>query len=66
MPESHGPAFKGRRTQPMSTFTGRREQPLPIRIVHWCNTVFLTLMAGSGLQIFLAYPSLGPRGAQYG
>jgi thiosulfate reductase cytochrome b subunit len=66
MPESHDPAFKGRRTQPMSTFTGRREQPLPIRIVHWCNAVFLTLMAGSGLQIFLAYPSLGPRGAQYG
>ena len=54
MPESHDPAFKG-----------RREQPLPIRIVHWCNAIFLVLMAGSGLQILVAYPSLGPRGAQY-
>ena len=43
----------------------RREQPLPIRLVHWCNVVFLILMAGSGLQIFTAYPALGPRGAQY-
>src|SRR3984893_11075760 len=57
--------FMARRTQPMPAFTGRREQPLPIRIVHWCNAVFLILMAGSGLQIFMAYPSLGPRGAQY-
>jgi thiosulfate reductase cytochrome b subunit len=54
MPESHDPAFKG-----------RREQPLPIRIVHWCNALFLVLMAGSGLQILTAYPALGPRGAQY-
>lgn len=54
MPETHDPRFKG-----------RREQPLPIRVVHWCNAVFLVLMAGSGLQILTAYPSLGPRGAQY-
>jgi thiosulfate reductase cytochrome b subunit len=54
MPESHDPAFKG-----------RREQPLPIRVVHWCNAIFLFLMAGSGLQILVAYPSLGQRGAQY-
>ena len=46
-------------------FKGRRAQPLTIRIVHWCNVVFLTLMAGSGLEIFAAYPALGPRGAQY-
>jgi thiosulfate reductase cytochrome b subunit len=54
MPESHDPRFKG-----------RREQPLPIRIVHWCNALFIVLMAGSGLQILVAYPSLGPRGAPY-
>jgi thiosulfate reductase cytochrome b subunit len=54
MPETHDPAFKG-----------RREQPLPIRVVHWCNALFLVLMAGSGLQILVAYPALGPRGAQY-
>ncbi|HEY1850441.1 MAG TPA: cytochrome b/b6 domain-containing protein [Candidatus Binataceae bacterium] len=54
MPEAHDPLFKG-----------RREQPWPIRIVHWCNALFLILMAGSGLQILCAYPYLGPRGAQY-
>jgi thiosulfate reductase cytochrome b subunit len=46
-------------------FKGRRQQPAVIRIAHWCNAVFLVLMAGSGLQILAAYPSLGPRGAQY-
>jgi thiosulfate reductase cytochrome b subunit len=45
--------------------TRRREQPLAIRIAHWCNALFLTLMAGSGLQILSAYPSLGPQGDQY-
>jgi thiosulfate reductase cytochrome b subunit len=46
-------------------FKGRRQQPAVVRITHWCNVVFLVLMAGSGLQILTAYPSLGPRGAQY-
>jgi len=44
----------------------RRQQPLPIRVVHWCNAAFIVLMAGSGLQILIAYPYLGPRGALYG
>ncbi len=43
----------------------RREQPLAIRIAHWSNALFLFIMAGSGLQILTAYPSLGPRGAEY-
>lgn len=43
----------------------RREQPLAIRIAHWSNALFLLIMAGSGLQILTAYPSLGPRGAEY-
>jgi thiosulfate reductase cytochrome b subunit len=51
--------------KPSGRWSGRRLQPLPIRIVHWCNALFLFLMAGSGLQILVAYPSLGPRGAQY-
>ena len=49
------------RTKPLR----RREQPWPIRLAHWCNVLFLLLMAGSGLQILTAYPSLGPQGAQY-
>jgi thiosulfate reductase cytochrome b subunit len=45
--------------------TGRRPQPAAIRLSHWINIPLLVIMAGSGLQIFAAYPALGPRGAQY-
>jgi thiosulfate reductase cytochrome b subunit len=45
---------------------GRRAQPWLIRLTHWLNLPLLLLMAGSGLQIFAAYPALGPRGALYG
>jgi thiosulfate reductase cytochrome b subunit len=41
-------------------------QPLFIRIVHWLNVPLLVVMAGSGLQIWLAYPFMGPRGAAFG
>ena len=44
---------------------GRRAHPFPIRLAHWLNVPVLLLMAGSGLQIFAAYPALGPRGALY-
>ena len=44
---------------------GRQAQPLLIRLAHWVNVPLLVLMAGSGLQIFVAYPMLGPRGALY-
>jgi thiosulfate reductase cytochrome b subunit len=43
----------------------RQAQPLLIRLAHWVNVPLLVLMAGSGLQIFVAYPMLGPRGALY-
>lgn len=43
----------------------RRPQPLAIRITHWINVPVLTVMAMSGLQIFIAYPYFGPRGATY-
>lgn len=32
--------------------------PLPVRISHWLNVVILTIMLGSGLQIFNAHPTL--------
>ncbi len=44
---------------------GRRRQPLAIRLTHWINIPLLVIMAGSGLQILMAYPNLGPRGALY-
>ena len=44
----------------------RPVQPWPVRATHWANLVLLTLMAGSGLRILVAYPFLGPRGAAFG
>jgi thiosulfate reductase cytochrome b subunit len=44
---------------------GRRAQPAVIRLAHWINIPLLIIMAGSGLQIFAAYPALGPRGGLY-
>jgi thiosulfate reductase cytochrome b subunit len=44
--------------------TGARavyEHPLPVRICHWLNTVALVVMSMSGLQIFMAFPSFGPK-----
>src|SRR5271155_4215549 len=43
----------------------RRAQPAAIRLAHWINIPLLVIMAGSGLQIFAAYPALGPRGGLY-
>ena len=51
--------------RPGARWHGRSLQPLPIRFAHWLNVPLLVLMAGSGLQILTAYPSLGPRGVQY-
>jgi thiosulfate reductase cytochrome b subunit len=45
---------------------GKRAQPWLIRLTHWLNVPLLIIIAASGLQILLAYPALGPRGAQYG
>jgi thiosulfate reductase cytochrome b subunit len=40
----------------------RREQPWPIRLTHWTSAVAIVVMTGSGLQIWSAYPYLGPQG----
>ena len=37
------------------------EHPLPIRITHWVNAISLFLMVTSGLRIFRAFPSFGPK-----
>ena len=49
--------------KPGARRAGRSLQPLPIRVAHWLNVPLLVLMAGSGLQILTAYPSLGPQGS---
>jgi thiosulfate reductase cytochrome b subunit len=43
----------------------RPVQPALVRATHWANLVLLTIMAGSGLRILVAYPFLGPIGAEY-
>ena len=37
------------------------EHPLPIRLCHWLNAVSLFILIASGLKIFRAFPSFGPR-----
>jgi Ni/Fe-hydrogenase b-type cytochrome subunit len=36
-----------------------------VRITHWVNVVALTIMVGSGLRIFNAYPAFAPRGGSF-
>ncbi len=42
----------------------RRHHPV-VRITHWVNAVALTVMVGSGLRIFNAYPAFAPRGGSF-
>jgi Ni/Fe-hydrogenase b-type cytochrome subunit len=37
------------------------EHPWAVRFCHWLNAVSLFVMAASGLQIFRAFPSFGPK-----
>lgn len=37
------------------------EHPWAVRFTHWANAVSLTILTGSGLQIFMAFPSFGPK-----
>ena len=41
------------------------EHPWAVRFCHWLNTISLFVMAGSGLQIFRAFPSFGPKVPQH-
>ena len=40
----------------------RRHHPI-VRITHWVNAIALTIMVGSGLRIFNAYPAFARKGA---
>ena len=44
----------------------RPAQPLLVRLTHWVNAVLLVIMAGSGLQILVAFPELGEKARPYG
>ena len=41
------------------------EHPWAVRFCHWLNSVSLIVMAASGLQIFRAFPSFGPKIPQH-
>jgi Ni/Fe-hydrogenase b-type cytochrome subunit len=41
------------------------EHPWVVRFCHWLNAVSLFVMAASGLQIFRAFPSFGPKIPQH-
>ena len=41
------------------------EHPLVVRLCHWLNAISLFVLAGSGLQIFRAFPSFGPKVPQH-
>jgi thiosulfate reductase cytochrome b subunit len=45
---------------------GTREQPWLVRLTHWLNVPLIGVMALSGLQVLVAFPYMGPRGAPYG
>jgi Ni/Fe-hydrogenase b-type cytochrome subunit len=36
-----------------------------VRLTHWINLVAVTIMVGSGLRIFNAYPAFAPKGATF-
>ena len=41
------------------------EHPWAVRICHWLNVISLFVLIGSGLRIFIAFPSFGPKIPQH-
>jgi thiosulfate reductase cytochrome b subunit len=46
--------------------TGRQiiaafEQPIVVRITHWISAITVAILIASGMQIFFAFPSFGPK-----
>jgi Ni/Fe-hydrogenase b-type cytochrome subunit len=48
-------------TEKESLVRAAYEHPLAIRLTHWVNAVALFVMVTSGLRIFRAFPSFGPK-----
>jgi thiosulfate reductase cytochrome b subunit len=47
--------------RPTGVETAAREHPRVVRLAHWLNAISLVVMTMSGLQIFAAFPSFGPK-----
>ena len=43
----------------------RKRHHWVVRVTHWVNVLALTIMVGSGLRIFNAYPAFAPRGGSF-
>lgn len=41
------------------------EQPAVVRITHWLSALAIFILVGSGIQIFFAFPSFGPKIPQH-
>ena len=52
-------------TAPERTMAKSRSHHPVVRITHWVNAVALTIMIGSGLRIFNAYPAFARRGETF-
>ncbi len=48
-------------TKKPATVTVAYEHPYVVRLAHWLNAVALFVLIGSGLQIYRAFPSFGPK-----
>jgi len=43
----------------------KKRHHLVVRITHWVNAIALTIMIGSGLRIFNAYPAFARKGETF-
>jgi len=55
------PAAESEPEEELALLRAAYEHPLPIRITHWVNAISLFVMVTSGLRIFRAFPSFGPK-----
>src|SRR5215218_378615 len=61
-PETAAPSPKSPAEEPPRPV---RRHHLVVRITHWVNVLAVTIMVGSGLRIFNAYPAFAPKGGTF-
>ena len=60
--ESVAPLASGSANEPAVVAHGVARHHWVVRVTHWVNALALTIMVGSGLRIFNAYPAFAARG----
>jgi Ni/Fe-hydrogenase b-type cytochrome subunit len=61
MPERAEESEPGTKEQEPGVVLAAYEHPTAIRITHWVNAISLFVLVTSGLRIFRAFPSFGPK-----